>query len=105
MRRVGKWALSSVAGMLLASLCMADNRVPACPGSSRLPDTLNLATAVSVALCADPKLREAWLTELARQAEMDAEHSAYYPTVEGQFQKAGPARPRVIRGSPKPIQD
>ncbi len=86
-RRVGWWSLLSTTGMLLTSMCMADIRAEACPGSSRLPDTLDLSVAVSVALCADPRLREAWLTELARQAELDAEYSAYYPTVEGQFQK------------------
>ncbi|RMO85149.1 Protein CyaE [Pseudomonas syringae pv. philadelphi] len=101
MRRVGGWALLSAASVLLTSLCMADTRVEACPGSSRLPETLNLATAVSVALCADPKLREAWLTELARQADMDAEHSAYYPTVEGQFQKGRAGKTTRYPGFPE----
>ncbi|EPF65601.1 TolC family protein [Pseudomonas syringae] len=101
MRHLRWWSLMSFTGTLLASLCMADSRVDACPGSSRLPDTLNLATAVSVALCADPKLREAWLTELARHAEMDAEHSAYYPTIEGQYQKGRAGKTTRYPGFPE----
>ncbi len=101
MRRFGGWVLLGATGMLLGSMCLADNRLEACPGSSRLPDTLNLATAVSVAMCADPKLREAWLTEMARQAELDAEHSAYYPTVEGQFQKGRAGKTTRYPGFPE----
>ncbi|RMN12788.1 Protein CyaE [Pseudomonas savastanoi pv. glycinea] len=54
-RCAGWQCLLSAFGLLMASLCLADARVDACPGSSRLPDALSLATAVSVALCADPK--------------------------------------------------
>ncbi|KPB38243.1 TolC family protein [Pseudomonas savastanoi pv. phaseolicola] len=100
-RCAGWQCLLSAFGLLMASLCLADARVDACPGSSRLPDALSLATAVSVALCADPKLREVWLTELARQADLDAEHSAYYPTVQGQFQKGRAGKTTRYPGFPE----
>lgn len=63
---------------------MAAEALEACPGRLSPAQPLVLSSAVAIALCADPQVREAWLSQLSSQASLDAEYSAYWPTVQAQ---------------------
>lgn len=63
---------------------MAAEALDACPGRLNPSEPLVLSSAVAIALCADPQVREAWLSQLSSQASLDAEYSAYWPTVQAQ---------------------
>lgn len=77
-----RWALA--AGLVLLSLhCPAEEPLQACPGPLHPNEALALSKAVAMALCADPEVAAAWRTQLSSQASMEAERSAYLPTVQG----------------------
>lgn len=79
---IRQWALA--AGLALLSMhCVAEQPLQACPGPLRPDEALALARAVAMALCADPEVAAAWRTQLSSQASMDAERSAYWPTLQG----------------------
>ncbi|MEN4825020.1 TolC family protein [Pseudomonas sp. P39-UII1] len=79
---IRRWALA--AGLALLSMhCVAEQPLQACPGPLRPDEALALARAVAMALCADPEVAAAWRTQLSSQASMDAERSAYWPTLQG----------------------
>jgi len=79
---IRQWALA--AGLALLSMqCLAEQPLQACPGPLRPDEALALARAVAMALCADPEVAAAWRTQLSSQASMDAERSAYWPTLQG----------------------
>ncbi|MDD1015475.1 TolC family protein [Pseudomonas rubra] len=72
-------------GLLAACANAQGGAVDACPSHVSLSEPLGLSTAVAMALCADPQVREAWLSQLSSQANLDAAHSAYWPTVQAQL--------------------
>lgn len=79
---IRRWALA--AGLALLSMqCLAEQPLQACPGPLRPDEALALARAVAMALCADPEVAAAWRTQLSSQASMEAERSAYWPTLQG----------------------
>lgn len=79
---IRQWALA--AGLALLSMqCLAEQPLQACPGPLRPDEALALARAVAMALCADPEVAAAWRTQLSSQASMEAERSAYWPTLQG----------------------
>jgi len=79
---IRQWALA--AGLALLSMhCVAEQPLQACPGPLRPDEALALARAVAMALCADAEVAAAWRTQLSSQASMDAERSAYWPTLQG----------------------
>lgn len=79
---IRRWALA--AGLALLSMhCVAEQPLQACPGPLRPDEALALARAVAMALCADPEVAAAWRTQLSSQASMEAERSAYWPTLQG----------------------
>ncbi|MFF5866277.1 TolC family protein [Pseudomonas sp. NPDC012596] len=79
---IRQWALA--AGLALLSMhCVAEQPLQACPGPLRPDEALALARAVAMALCADPEVAAAWRTQLSSQASMEAERSAYWPTLQG----------------------
>ncbi|WP_252091377.1 TolC family protein [Pseudomonas sp. MWU13-3659] len=71
--------------LALSSLpCLAaGSSLQACPGALRAGEALGLSRAVAMALCADPEIEAAWRTQLSSQASMEAEQSAYWPTLQG----------------------
>lgn len=79
---IWRWALA--AGLAVLSMhCVAEQPLQACPGPLRPAEALALSRAVAMALCADPEVAAAWRTQLSSQASMDAERSAYWPTLQG----------------------
>ena len=94
--------------MLAMVLCLcslqgqAAQPLQACPGPWPGDQPLSLSRAVAMALCADPELQAAWRTELSSQASMEAERSAYWPTLQGRRTVAGPTAKRVMTVFPKP---
>lgn len=77
-----RWALLGMLA-LLSMPGAAAAAVQACPEPLRAGQALALSQAVAMALCADPEVEAAWRTQLSSQASMDAERSAYWPTVQG----------------------
>ncbi|MDR2306037.1 MAG: TolC family protein [Paucimonas sp.] len=77
----GRWLLGVLVLVGLPVLAATD--IEACPGPLRPGEALGLSRAVAMALCADPQIEAAWRTQLSSQASMEAERSAYWPTLQG----------------------
>ena len=93
--------------MLAMLLCLcglqgqAAQPLQACPGPWPADRPLSLSRAVAMALCADPELQAAWRTELSSQASMEAERSAYWPTLQGQANSGRANRKTRYDGFPE----
>ncbi|UTL92413.1 TolC family protein [Pseudomonas fluorescens] len=93
--------------MLAMVLCLcslqgqAAQPLQACPGPWPGDQPLSLSRAVAMALCADHELQAAWRTELSSQASMEAERSAYWPTLQGQANSGRANRKTRYDGFPE----